>query len=466
MFKKSYKNRIKLVQYLTLIFKILKRIKMSEIINNRKVHSLWEYISSISRAVEKYYGKEYWVKAEISKLNFFAKSGHCYPELIENQNGQQIANASGFIHRNDYQRINKKLLETTGEPLKDGMVVLIYCKVHLSTTRGLKIDISDIDINSIIGQQAQLKTLNINKLKSEGIFALNKQKTLPKLIKHLAIISVETGKGYADFMSIITNCQKFRVKTTLFNSLMLGEQAVLDIQGSLKAILARMPEFDAVCIIRGGGGDAALQCFNNYDLAKAVAMFPLPVFSGIGHATNDTITEQVCCKDFVSPSELANYIISYNLTEIENFENTVKKITDRLAFFKNHFTQNFKYPIENFKLKFKFAFEKKFNELERVQRHIIDREKQHVINKQQCFEFIRQNIITLIHKNFALKNQQLALTISNVMATIGNVPQNRIAVDGKAVSKARDLKKDDEISIMFDDGIVFAQIINIVKKGL
>ncbi len=417
---------------------------MSEIIGGRKVHTLYEYISSVSRAIDKYYNKEFWVKAEISKLNLYTKSGHCYPELIETQDGKQVANISGFIHQKDYNRINKKFLETTGEPLKDNMIVLIYCKIHLSTTRGLKIDIFDIDINSIIGQQAQLKILNINKLKSEGIFALNKQKTIPKFIKNLAIISVETGKGYADFMSIITNCQKIRVKTTLFNSLMLGEQAVSDIQGSLKAILARMTEFDAVCIIRGGGGDAALQCFNNYDLAKAVALFPLPIFSGIGHVTNDTITEQVCCKDFVSPSELANYIINYNLTEIENFENTVKKIADRLTFFKNHFTQNFRYPIENFKLKFKFAF----------------------VNKQQNLDFLRQNIITLIHKKFALKNQQLALTVANVMATIGNVPQNRIAIDGKTVNKAKDLNKDDEISIMFDDGIVFAQVINIVKKGL
>jgi exodeoxyribonuclease VII large subunit len=445
MFKKSYKNRIKLVQYLTLIFKILKRIKMSEIINNRKVHSLWEYISSISRAVEKYYGKEYWVKAEISKLNFFAKSGHCYPELIENQNGQQIANASGFIHRNDYQRINKKLLETTGEPLKDGMVVLIYCKVHLSTTRGLKIDISDIDINSIVGEQTQLKILTINRLKSDGVFALNKQKTLSRIIKHLAVISVETGKGYADFISIINNAQKISVKTTLFNSMMMGETAVTEIQSSLHAISARQKEFDAVCIIRGGGGDATLQCFNNYELAKSVATFPLPVLSGIGHATNDTITEQVSLISFVSPSELANYIIDYDIAEVERFQKLTKKISDRLVFHKNNYVNNFKFPVENFKLKFKFAFGRKFNEIEAK----------------------KARIMSLVHKNLAAKNQQLATTIANVMSAV-RVPaaQNKITVEGKNVQGAKDLKRDDEISIFFNDGIVFAQVINVIKKGL
>ena len=48
---------------------------------------------------------------------------------------------------------------------------------------------------------------------------------------------------------------------------------------------------------------------------------------------------------------------------------------------------------------------------------------------------------------------------------IKNDNQNKIIVDGKNVKNATDLKKDDEISIFFNDGIVFAQVINIIKKG-
>ena len=439
--------------------------KMSEFIGNRKVHSLWEYVSSISRAIDKYYGKEFWIKAEISKLNFFTKSGHCYPELIENQNGKQIANVSGFIHKNDFQRINQKFIQTIGEPLKDGMVVLLFCKVHFSTTRGLKIDISDIDISSIIGQQAQLKILNINRLKSEGIFAVNKQKKIPRLIKKVAIISVETGKGYADFISIINNSPKIHVKTTLLNSLMMGEEAVVEIQDRLKNISTHQNDFDVVCIIRGGGGEASLQCFNDYNLAKAVATFPLPILTGIGHATNQTIIEQVCYNDFVSPSALANYILKYNSDEAEKFEELVQKIKTKLLILKSNSFQNFKYPVESFKLKFKYAFERKYSELQAKQNHISNLYKQILQTKEQNVEFLRQQIITLIHKQFAIKNQQLANVIANIMTAIKNDNQNKIIVDGKNVKNATDLKKDDEISIFFNDGIVFAQVINIIKKG-
>ena len=418
---------------------------MSENNEQKHIHSLHRFLTSISNCIDKFYNEKYWIKAEISKLNLYTKSGHCYPELIETQDGKQIANASGFIHKNDYQRIDQKFRETTGEPLHDGMVVLLLCTVHISTTRGLKLDISDIDINSVIGEQAQYKILTINKLKSDGVFALNKQKTLPRIVKHLAVISVETGKGYADFISIINNAQKIHVKTTLFNSMMMGETAVTEIQSSLHAIAARQKEFDAVCIIRGGGGDATLQCFNNYELTKAVATFPLPVLSGIGHATNDTVTEQVSLMSFVSPSELANYIIDYDITEVERFHKLTKKISDRLVFHKNIYVNNFKFPVENFKLKFKFAFGRKFNEIEAK----------------------KARIISLVHKNLAAKNQQLATTIANVMSEV-RVPaaQTKITVEGKNIQGAKDLKRDDEISIFFNDGIVFAQVINIVKKGL
>ena len=173
----------------------------------------------------------------------------------------------------------------------------------------------------------------------------------------------------------------------------------------------------------------------------------------------------MCYNDFVSPSALANYILKYNSDEAEKFEELVQKIKTKLLILKSNSFQNFKYPVESFKLKFKYAFERKYSELQAKQNHISNLYKQILQTKEQNVEFLRQQIITLIHKQFAIKNQQLANVIANIMTAIKNDNQNKIIVDGKNVKNATDLKKDDEISIFFNDGIVFAQVINIIKKG-
>jgi exodeoxyribonuclease VII large subunit len=68
-------------------------------------------------------------------------------------------------------------------------------------------------------------------------------------------------------------------------------------------------EFDAVAIIRGGGGDVGLSSFNNYKLSKEIALFPIPVITGIGHSTNETVAEMVAFKNAITPTELADFLI-------------------------------------------------------------------------------------------------------------------------------------------------------------
>src|SRR5690606_23022568 len=67
--------------------------------------------------------------------------------------------------------------------------------------------------------------------------------------------------------------------------------------------------FDAVAIIRGGGGEVGLTSFNHYRLARAVALFPIPVLTGIGHSTNETVTEMVAHLNTITPTELADSLL-------------------------------------------------------------------------------------------------------------------------------------------------------------
>jgi len=133
---------------------------------------------------------------------------------------------------------------------------------------------------------------------------------LPLLPKRIAVISVETSKGYHDFTQIINNNNwGYRFFHLLFPALLQGEGAVKSIKTQLIRIQKAITHFDVVIIIRGGGGDIGLSSFDHYSLAKAVATFPIPVLSGIGHATNETVVEMVAHANKITPTDLAYFLI-------------------------------------------------------------------------------------------------------------------------------------------------------------
>lgn len=332
---------------------------MSEIVDGKKVFTLGEFAQSIQRAISINYSQKYWLKAEMTKLNLFPRSGHCYPELSETSDGNITAAFSGFIHRNTYKVINEKFISAIGEPLHDGMKIVAQCSVHYSITRGICLTINEIDINSVLGEQARMRQETVEKLKSECIFTQNKSLVLPRIVNNIAIVSVESGKGYADFMSIINNTSGCHIKTRLFPALMMGPEAVAQIIAALETIKKQSSDFDAVCIIRGGGGENTLQCFNDIELCRTIATFPLPVLTGIGHATNRTVAEEIAQTSFVSPSELANFFIDRHLAELSQFKTLTNKISLLIQRAIQSKKNRLDAPVKNIRYKYGVAFRRK-----------------------------------------------------------------------------------------------------------
>lgn len=175
---------------------------------------------------------------------------------------------------------------------------------------GLSLNILDIDPNYALGVLAREKQETIQKLQKEGLFYLNKKLPFPLLPRRLALISVESSKGLADFTQVLDkNPWHYRILYTLFPALLQGDRASQSIINQLENIKKSLDSYDAVAIIRGGGGDVGLSCYNNYTLSKAISNFPLPVLTGIGHATNETVSEMVAFKSAITPSMLADFIL-------------------------------------------------------------------------------------------------------------------------------------------------------------
>ena len=91
---------------------------------------------------------------------------------------------------------------------------------------------------------------------------------------------------------------------------MQGNQASASIIAALEHIFRYEDRFDAVVIIRGGGSQIDLSCFDDYELAFHITQFPLPVITGIGHEKDDTISDMVAHTRMKTPTAVAEFLIA------------------------------------------------------------------------------------------------------------------------------------------------------------
>ena len=93
---------------------------------------------------------------------------------------------------------------------------------------------------------------------------------------------------------------------------MQGNEAVASLTRSLEQIEAIKEELgiEAVVIIRGGGAQLDLDCFDDYRLAAKIANFSLPVLTGIGHERDESVADLVAHTKLKTPTAVAEFLLS------------------------------------------------------------------------------------------------------------------------------------------------------------
>src|SRR5690606_33165939 len=283
---------------------------------SKQIFPLSKLTAAIENVINTHCSRVVWVKAEIVRLNHYKHTGHCFPELVEKKDGKVIAEIRGNIWKTHFEIINTKFRNVLNEDLGDDMTVVLQATVTYHPVYGISLNIFDIDPEYTLGELAKQKAETILRLQKENIYTANKELSPALLPKTIAIISVSTSKGYLDFINVIENNPwKYKFHFLLYPAVLQGERAVSTIVEQLKNIKKNLVHFDAVVILRGGGGEIGLSCYDSYELARAIARFPLPVLTGIGHSTNQTVSELVSWQSFITPTKLAEFL----LQEFHNF---------------------------------------------------------------------------------------------------------------------------------------------------
>jgi exodeoxyribonuclease VII large subunit len=276
---------------------------------DRQIFTLKQVVSSIRKTIEERYMQLYWVKAEIHKFNRFP-SGHAFPEIVQRENDKIVAQITGTIWKQNFERINHQFIQVVKEPLKEGSNLLLQVKITFTELYGLSLQIVDIDPSFSLGEVQKQREETLKKLQQEGILNQNQSLSFPLLPKRIAIISADSSKGLSDFMDVLTTNEKgYSFFTFLFNAYVQGDQAVDSIIQTLERIKRVKHHFDLVVLVRGGGAEVGMTCYNHFDLCKAIATFPLPILTGIGHSTNLNVAELIAFRNAITPTKLAEFLL-------------------------------------------------------------------------------------------------------------------------------------------------------------
>lgn len=284
--------------------------------------------SFIKNGIDNSHPFPYWVAAEISELKV-SISGHCYVDLVEKGEGQQSARAKlrGMIWSNTYAGLSMRFAAETKQRLEAGMNVLVKVVVTYHELYGISLQIIDIDSAYTLGDIERQRRETIHRLKADGVFDMNRELDMPMVVQRLAVISSPNAAGYQDFMNELT-ASRYRFEVELFESLMQGAESERYIIGALDAIMEREDSFDAVVIIRGGGSQSDLSCFDSYDLCNNIAQFPLPIITGIGHDKDNSVADLVSALSLKTPTAVAVHLVN-GLTEFESsLDDLLWQITD------------------------------------------------------------------------------------------------------------------------------------------
>lgn len=267
--------------------------------------SLDELQTLIRQGIDKAHPLPYWVTAEISekKVNV---SGHCYLELVEKGGANHVpkAKASAVIWRSQYAIIASYFRSTTGQELQAGMKVLVKVVVSYHALYGLSLQITDIDPAYTLGDMERQRLETIQKLQEDGVYDMNRELPLPSVMQRIAVVSSPRAAGYQDFMRELS-AGTYRFEVTLFEAFMQGNGAEDSIVEALSRAAERYEEFDVLVVIRGGGSQSDLGCFNSYRLCSYLAQFPLPVLTGIGHDKDQSVADLVAAMALKTPTAVA-----------------------------------------------------------------------------------------------------------------------------------------------------------------
>lgn len=192
-------------------------------------------------------------------------------------------------------------------PIEDGMKVVVTAQPKLTQWGKFSLTVRAIRPS---GEGSLKKSFELLKAKldQEGLFALERKRTLPEAPRHIAVISSTQAAGYADFIKIL-NDRWGGVRVDVAHVQVQGAEAPDQMIRALKYFNEQEELPEVVVLIRGGGSADDLSAFNDELLVRAIAASRIPTLVGVGHEVDESLCDLAADVRAATPSNAAQLIV-------------------------------------------------------------------------------------------------------------------------------------------------------------
>jgi len=303
-----------------------KEIKLSEL-----VEQIYDTIEN------RFTGETFWITAEITDLKPTNAIRHYRFLKFVEKDGNNIVASMDAVFWQSYLKEIDKFEKLTQRTFDNGLEIICRVRVNFNRRFGLKLEVLEIDLAHTLGALELERQRTLDRLIKENPKAirlvdgqyrtLNNSLPLPLVIQNIALITAPDSDGQRDFKNETTkNEQGYSFFIQEFLTTIQGDTAHKLILQQLQLIEKSQEKFDVVVIVRGGGSQTDFKPFDEYDLAKCIASFSIPVLTGIGHDRNTSIVD-LMARQYKTPTKVATFILDQNLS----FENSILELKERLT---------------------------------------------------------------------------------------------------------------------------------------
>lgn len=273
-----------------------------------------------------------YLRGEISNLKSNYSSGHMY-----------------FSLKDESSSLRAVMFRFSAAKLKfmpeSGMKVVVHGKISSYTVSGdCQIIIDDMQPDGAGALAVAFEQLK-KKLSSEGLFAPERKKPIPKFPRSVGVITSASGAALHDIINVSgRRCPSTEI--IIYPSYVQGELAPRSLTGGILFFNNRH-KVDVIIIGRGGGSAEDLWCFNDETLARTIAESGVPVISAVGHETDFTICDFVSDLRAPTPSaaaelafpdtmEILNRVKTLNIKSENALSRKISKIQGELELMKKN----------------------------------------------------------------------------------------------------------------------------------
>ncbi len=375
-----------------------------------------EYLDTINASLK---GQKAKIIGEISGVQMYEGRSYLYFSIKDSKDHSTV---KCFMWKNDFK--------ISGVAITDGMEVVItaYPAIY-KPNGGLSLQVELIEL---VGEGA-LK-IAYDKLKAqlelEGLFAENRKREIPVYPHKIGVITSKSGAVINDFLS---NIGKFGFEVLFVDSKVEGQDSIKDLLAAIETL--KKEDIDVLVIMRGGGSLESFAAFNNETLVRAVASFPVPVLTGIGHDKDAPLVSIVSDKNVSTPTAVANLLNSSWNEALSSVRLSEEKIF-------SHFTK----LLDIFKRAedtVLFSVERIESSIERIKDRITQDSKDLIRGFSDSYSGVL-DIISNSAKSIQLSNPERQLAHGYSIVRFG----------GKVIRSVKNVKKNDELDITLSDGII------------